>query len=102
VINAETILSLDVRGHIYVGPVCIDTSLSPIEKKLLHFFLSHRDEIISREQTAEMIWGKDRGDSFSDWNLDQSIKRLRSRLHALGIAKEIIRTVKKKGYYVNC
>jgi hypothetical protein len=99
-ISEDTTLSEDQQGHIYIGSVCIDASLSPLERKLMHFFFTHKREVVSREMTAAAVWGEAGEDSYSDWNLDQSINRLRKRLHASGLIDEVIQTRKGKGYYV--
>lgn len=101
IILKETTLSEDAKGHVYIGSVCIDASLSPLERKLVHIFFAHRNNTVTREDVAEALWGENSEDSYSDWNLDQVVNRLRKRLRAAGLMQDGIQTKKGIGYHVN-
>jgi len=100
VVMKETTLSEDTNGHVYIGPVCVDASLSPLERKLIHIFFAHKKEIVKRETIADALWGENSEESYSDWNLDQVVNRLRKRLRASGLMQDSIQTKKGIGYYV--
>ena len=69
--------------------------LRPLEFRLLHFFMSHPDQVHTREYLLEQIWG--------DWivvgerTVDVHIRRLRTTLEPLGIDR-LIQTVHCRGY----
>jgi two-component system phosphate regulon response regulator PhoB len=69
--------------------------LRPMEFRLLHFFMTHPDEVHSRDHLLEEIWG--------DWivvgerTVDVHIRRLRATLQPFGLDRSI-RTVHCRGY----
>ena len=69
--------------------------LRPMEFRLLHFFMSHPDQVHSRERLLEAVWG--------DWivvgerTVDVHIRRLRSTLRPFGLDR-LLQTVHCRGY----
>lgn len=69
--------------------------LRPMEFRLLHYFLSHPDQVHTREQLLDAIWG--------DWivvgerTVDVHIRRLRATLQPFGLER-LIQTVHCRGY----
>jgi len=69
--------------------------LRPMEFRLLHFFMTHPNEVHSREHLLEEIWG--------DWivvgerTVDVHIRRLRATLQSFGLDK-LVQTVHCRGY----
>lgn len=95
----DIILNID-RGHVQINHV--ELSLTPIEYKMLHFFMTHTDKIYSREQLINHIWGTN---SYIDnRSVDVQIRRLRKKLKPFHHDQRIqaIRSVgylfKKDGY----
>lgn len=85
-------------NRIFKGGKEISDKLSKKEKRLLSFFLSQKNILISRDQIAKVLWGIDNDNEYSDWAIDRLIYRIRRKLSHLGIEKSMIKTVKKKGY----
>jgi two-component system, OmpR family, phosphate regulon response regulator PhoB len=70
-------------------------SLSPIEYRLLYFFVTHANRTYSREQLIIQVWG---GNVYIDERtVDVQIRRLRDRLKPFGYER-LIRTVRGLGY----
>jgi len=70
-------------------------TLSPLEYRLLYFFLKHPERVYTRDQLLTFIWG---GDSdVTERTVDVCVKRLRTALdkHQLG---KLIQTVRGTGY----
>lgn len=86
------------NNSLFVGGVSIDSALSKHEKQALVCILSGQGKKVSRETLGFAIWGGE-GD-FTDWALDQLVRRLRRKLTSFGIPKSFIQTLKGKGYYV--
>ncbi len=69
--------------------------LRPVEFRLLHFFMTHPDEVHTREQLLEDVWG--------DWSvvgsrtIDVHIRRLRVLLQPFSLDRWI-QTVHCRGY----
>ena len=85
-------LSLDMerlRVH-YRGE---ERRLGPIEIRLLHCLMQHPERVYSRSRLLDEVWG--RQTFIEERTVDVHIKRLRD---ALGVAGEMIETVRGAGY----
>lgn len=69
--------------------------LTPINYRLLYFFISHLNKIYSREQLLQRIW-MDNLDK-DERVVDVQIKRLRQALEPYGY-NDLIKTVRSSGY----
>ena len=54
-------------------------------------------EIVPRGVIAEILWGDDVLEKYSDWAIDQSIHRLRKKLEGLESVYEVV-TKKGRGF----
>jgi len=70
-------------------------NLSPIEYKLLHFFMTHQERTYSRGQLLDYIWGRD--NYIDERTVDVQIRRLRKRLQPHGYAS-YLKTMHGTGY----
>lgn len=87
-------LQIDTAKH-KVSANDIDIKLSPIEYRLLYFFVTHRDRIYSRAQIIDHVWGLQ--SYIDERTVDVQIRRLRKALMAAN-AGDDIRTVRAAGY----
>ena len=93
----ETHLRLSANNEIILNMVPVTKLFSSRERTVLSFLISHSNELVGRPQLAKLFWND--GTDYSDWALDQAIKRLRKRLVILGLPENLIKTVKGKGCY---
>ena len=70
-------------------------NLSPIEYKLLHFFMTHPNRTYTRDQIITQVWGATV--YIDDRSVDVQIRRLRDKLRAKN-HQDIISTVRGVGY----
>lgn len=68
--------------------------LAPLEFRLLHFFMTHRQRVYSRQQLIEQVWGTA---YVEDRTVDVHIRRLRKLLEPSGHDR-LIQTVRSAGY----
>ena len=68
--------------------------LSPLEYRLLHFFMTHRERVYSRQQLIEQVWDKD---YVEERTVDVHVRRLRKLLEPSGHDR-LIQTVRSAGY----
>lgn len=73
-----------------------ELNLSKKEIQLLHYFLEHPKQIISKEQILEAVWGID-GQFVDDNTVPVTISRLKKRLSAEE-DREYIKNVRGLGY----
>ncbi|WP_198246884.1 phosphate regulon transcriptional regulator PhoB [methane-oxidizing endosymbiont of Gigantopelta aegis] len=69
--------------------------VSPLEFKLIHFFMQNPDKVFSRTQLLDQVWG--RSVYVEERTVDVHIRRLRKVLAEHG-CKEAIQTVRGFGY----
>lgn len=88
------VLRIDAPSH-RVYATGIELELSPIEYRLLHFFMSNPERVYTRSQLLDRVWGTQ---SFvEERTVDVHIRRLRKTLEPHGLA-EMIQTVRGTGY----
>lgn len=85
-------LSLDISNHeVNVGGKKVN--LSPLEFRLLKFFVSHLDRVYSRDQLLDRVWGDDA--YVEPRTVDVHVRRLREKIEPEGA---LIKTVRGAGY----
>jgi two-component system phosphate regulon response regulator PhoB len=86
-------LELDPGTHrVSAGGTSLE--LAPLEFRLLHFFMGHRERVYSRQQLIEQVWGTA---YVEDRTVDVHIRRLRKLLEPSGHDR-FIQTVRSAGY----
>ena len=95
-------------GELYAEDICMQSvqlmffkggeelNLSKKEIQLLHYFLEHPGQIISKEQILEAVWGLD-GQFVDDNTVPVTISRLKKRLSS-NEEGEYIKNVRGLGY----
>ena len=87
-------LRLDPQAHrIYVDDQ--EIRASPMEYRLLHFFLSHPDRVYTRGQLLDQLGGGDA--DVEERTVDVHIRRVRQLLEPHGLAN-LVQTVRGAGY----
>ncbi|MDT8317791.1 MAG: winged helix-turn-helix domain-containing protein [bacterium] len=89
-------LSVDLSTHeVRVSSELIN--LSPLEFKLLRFFITHTERVYSRDQLLDKVWGDE---SFVEpRTVDVHIRRLREKIKPEG---SLIKTIRGTGYRFSC
>lgn len=80
---------------LYVNGVNMNNYFSKREKKLLIYFINNKGIALNRDKVSKIIWDVE---SYTDWALDQFMKRLRNKLISLGFEKNFIKTIKNQGF----
>jgi len=78
----------EVLGHFFTDQ----------ESELLKYFIAKKDEIVDFDVIAGVLWKEAADDKFSLYAIAKVIENIRKKLHNLGINREIIHTVRKRGY----
>jgi len=93
VLNAADVI-LDIGKHrLTIAGKTLD--VSPTEFKLMHFFMTHQDNVYSRTQLLDQVWG--RSAYIEERTVDVHIRRLRKILKQHG-KDELVQTVRGFGY----
>jgi two-component system phosphate regulon response regulator PhoB len=87
-------LQLDPSSH-RVSLQGEQLNVTPIEFRLLHFFMTHLERVFSRQQLLDQVWGN--GAYVEERTVDVHIRRLRKILEASDHDK-LIQTVRGAGY----
>ena len=89
---------LEGKGQVEVAGNALP--LTHKEYDLLYLFISHKQQIFSREQLLDLLWGYDySGDTRT---VDTHIRRLRAKLEKAGCQGGVIATVWGRGYRWDC
>ncbi|KXK27440.1 MAG: DNA-binding transcriptional regulator CpxR [candidate division WS6 bacterium OLB20] len=94
-IHAQEKLTRDGDYLFWAGNDITET-LTNTEQTVLHALLQKK--AISRDAIAEILWGKQKDDRFSDWAIDKAVSRIRTKLSEAGAGKNYIRTLRGRGY----
>lgn len=97
-LSQKTQLKINERNQIVINNVITDGYFSKKERKVICSFIKNKNKIMRREEIAKIIWGKNYEDTYTDWALDQIIRRLRLKFIKLGLDKNLIKTIKNQGY----
>jgi hypothetical protein len=73
---------------------------SPQLSSTFKLFYENANQVVTREQIAEEIWGEEYLDKYSDYAIDKLISKLRSQLDEMGLGDDVIKTKKGVGYYL--
>jgi len=87
------------NGRIEVLGRDIETVLSSQELAAFLLLWRKKGKIVSRDQLAQAIWGKDWEEKYSDWAIDQLVKRMRTKLGDRA-KQRLIKTVRAKGFLI--
>jgi len=72
-----------------------ELSVTPIEFRLLHFFMTHPERGFTRQQLLDQVWGN--GAYVEERTVDVHIRRLRKALQIVGLS-QYVQTVRGHGY----
>lgn len=88
-------------NHVLFNDVIVDFHFSRKELRILRVLLEKPKLIVSRDDIAKAIWPTETEESYSEWAIDRIIGRLRDKIGRLGLDKDLIKTVRGKGYMID-
>jgi pSer/pThr/pTyr-binding forkhead associated (FHA) protein len=96
--QTSTLLRLEKRSRrVWVGNQEIIPPLSLSQYKLLEMLYDHQNQLVSRNDLIEFIWGEKQAILVSDQALDALVRRLRERINEIGYSHDYIATVRGPG-----
>lgn len=93
----KVVIQVNNNHQITINGLVVDEFFSKREKRLLRYFIDHKNTVIDRETVASFFWGREYAEKYTDWALDQALRRLRNKFIKLGLHKDIIKTKKNLG-----
>ena len=98
---AVTIRPITNDPRVLLQQLTQETPISNTEKQLLYALIQHPGQLLTRDSVAQLLWGNQSADRYSDWALDQHVSRLRNKLKkSMEGKKYALKTQKKKGIYL--
>lgn len=85
-------------NQIYYGTAKCTGKFTFQEFKLLSYFITNENKIISRDEVAQTLWGKKYIEQYSDWSIDKIISTIRKKLDLIGFPSQNLTTLKKRGF----
>ena len=89
-------LFFDIEKTVF-GDNNITSLFTGTQYEIIRALLIKKDEILLRDDIAQIIWGKEAHDKYSDWSIDKFISQIRNKLDQHKI-KVQIKTIRSKGY----
>ena len=89
---------VDEKRNIILNKVIVTHLFSKKEKALLMYLFINSNKLLARDSIAQAVWKEEYYTNYTDWSLDQLIRRLRLKLVKLGLQKSCIETKKNQGY----
>ncbi|MCL5090931.1 MAG: winged helix-turn-helix domain-containing protein [Patescibacteria group bacterium] len=89
------------NGRLLIDREPVKEKLSLREYQLLANFWQKQNQVITREEIAEILWGKDAYEKYSDWSIDKIIYQLRKKIKEIGLQENQLEAVKGRGYRWN-
>jgi len=96
-VSKRTKITLNEIQAITINGIVVDGFFSRREKRFLKYLLNSPNTVVSREKAAALIW-RDEVEGYTDWALDQFIRRLRNKFEQLGLPRDLITTKKNQGF----
>ena len=100
-IQEKNKIGVNQQGQVMAGNVIIEGFFSRREKRVIKLLLQNQGGVVRRDTLGKAVWQTEVDDKYTDWALDQIIKRLRNKLEKLGLDRHFIKTVKNQGYLLN-
>ena len=88
----------EVNGVLMVGNSRAEVLLTIQEMKVLKVLLC--GEIVSREKVADVLWGTESEERYSDWAINQVIRRIRVKIGDVREDKKLIETIRGRGFVI--
>jgi len=85
-------------NQLFLGAKSIGNRFTFQESKMLIHFIKNENKTISRDEVAQILWGKNYIESYSDWSIDKLISVLRKKMNQVGFSSKSLITLKKRGF----
>ncbi len=86
------------NGKIFFREKIINSHFSSKELALLSLFINEQGNIVHRDKIAKTLWKAKWEEKYSDWAIDRLVYRLRKKIVSLGLDRNLVRTIKKRGF----
>lgn len=99
--NYETNLQikLDENEDMWIEGTEIANNFSESEKNILKSLIKNKK--VSRQEIANICWGENKSEEYSEYALDKLMSNLRKKILALGLSKNYLITIKGVGFRQN-
>lgn len=87
-----------VNGNVLIEDKTIEDDLTETEFRILELLLSQGNSVVKREAVAEIMWGSESGEKYSDWAIDRAISRLRKKIGDNAYRPQYIKTLRGRGF----
>ncbi|MCL5091175.1 MAG: winged helix-turn-helix domain-containing protein, partial [Patescibacteria group bacterium] len=96
--KAEKIAFNEKTGELLVNSLAIGKNLTLNEYRLLSNFVREKNKIFTKDEIAEILWGEESYEKYSDWAIDKVLSQLRRKLKAIGIDGRSLQSIRNRGY----
>ncbi|MBN2015729.1 winged helix-turn-helix transcriptional regulator [Candidatus Dojkabacteria bacterium] len=82
---------------VYVDAKPLKREPTTNEYKILQLLYKNKGKIVTREALAEILWGQNSIEKYSDWAIDRTLSRIRKKLGDKASTPRFIETIKGRG-----
>ncbi|MEK9179336.1 MAG: helix-turn-helix domain-containing protein [Patescibacteria group bacterium] len=86
---------VEINNGLEVNGVNVTSLFTVREFRILTYLSKHASEVVLRDEVGNLFWNSG---EFTDWALDQAIRRIRLKFKSLGVHRNLIKSVRGKGY----
>jgi hypothetical protein len=76
----------------------LDSNFTRNEFKLLKYFFENEELVVTRDDIAEVLWGKDAAKKYSEWAIDKVISRIREKTEETSRKPKYLITLRGVGF----
>jgi hypothetical protein len=91
----------DITNELIISQKRTGLRLNKRESTLILSFMTSSNNFLSREEIAQIMWGKTWREDYSDYSVSQQIYRIRNKLKKVRNKRINIETIKNKGFQMS-
>lgn len=91
----------EAEGSVWVGQRQVATVLSPQENVVFKLLWDRGGEVVLRDEIAKVMWGGRAAEKYSDWAIDQVVRRIRTKIGDTDEERRMIAVVRDRGFCLN-
>jgi len=87
------------EGELEINGKKLSIVLSSQEENMFKYLWKNKGKVVNRDDVAKVLWGTNWEKNYSDWAIDQVIKRIRKKIGDRS-KKSLIKTLRGKGFLI--
>ncbi len=86
------------NNRLLIGGKDVTSLFTKKEVSVLSLLVNSKKTLVPRDAIARALWADSAEENYSDWAIDRTLYRIRTKLKKVNPTQEFVKTVKKKGF----